>query len=243
MHVALYNGKVFILSYLVSNVDLPKLPPKLSLEKLLLAGTGKLKDKRYERAAQVIREWCGDDPFRRGTRGLSEEIIRRIGENLISEILRILEEKNLGLNPVYLREVLRIRGVNANLGFSELLYKCLKQVGACIEVRIVLPSSSTESKLLTFLRLKGSVKYLDIFRKFGSSESAILNLIKQDKIEISYRGRLLKLDGIERFEGLSEEEIKGIPEVFVTRVEEFDGKLSYRISIPLSARVSLKWRS
>lgn len=223
-------------------MDLPKLPSNLSLEKLLLAGTGKLRDKRYERAVQALRKWCGDDPFRRGPRGFSEEIIRRIGEELINETLRTMEERNLGLNPVILREALKMRGINANSGFSELLFKCLKQIGACIEVRAVFPSSSNESKLLTFLKLKGDAKYLDIYKKFGSSENALLNLLKQGAVEISYRGKSLKLNGVERFEGLSEEEIKGIPEVFVTRVEEFDGKFSYRISIPLSAKVSLRWK-
>ncbi|MEZ0346163.1 MAG: hypothetical protein ABWK01_06405 [Infirmifilum sp.] len=211
------------------------------MEKLLLAGTGRLEDKRYRRAAQILGEWLGSNPFLRGKRGLSEEVIRGVGEGLVSEILMEIEERNAGVSPFILREALIKRGFDANPGFSELLYKCLKEVGACFEVRAVLPSSSAESKVLAFLRIKGSVKYSDIVRKFGRSEDALLNLLKKGIIEISYRNVLLRLDGVERFEGLSEEEVRGIDRAFLTRVEGFGGEHSYRISIPLAARVSLKW--
>ena len=60
-------------------------------------------------------------------------------------------------------------------------------------------------------------------------------------MEVHYRRKQLKLDKIDKFEGLSEEEIREIPDVFLAKVKMFDGSFSYRVAIPSSARVSLKW--
>ncbi|RSN78055.1 hypothetical protein [Candidatus Methanodesulfokora washburnensis] len=226
-------------------MELPKIPQGLSLKKLLLIGSNRIKpserDKKYMRAIEVLRKWCGKDPFSRGIMGFSEEIIEKIGKEVLNQAIIDLEERGLGLSPVLLRESLKSRGLNINLGFAELLFSCMKQAGLCITVRAVFPSSSMESKILTFLRIKGSTKFSDIFKKFGCPESAVLNLLKRGFVEVYYKGKPLKLDGVSKFEGLSEREIKGIPDVFLARVKEFDGGFSYRIIIPLSAKVSLKW--
>jgi len=225
--------------------EFPRIPRGLSLRKLLLIGSNKVKpsekDKKYVRVAEALRKWCGKDPFSRGIMGFSEVIIERIGREVLSQVLMDLEKRGLGLSPVLLREALRSRGLDVSPGFADLLFSCLKHTGMCIVIRAVFPSNSVESKVLTLLRAKGSLKFSDILKKVENPESAVLDLLKKGLVEVHYRGKKLELSEVSRFEGLSEEEIVGIPSVFLTRVQEFDGRVSYRIMIPLSARVTLKW--
>jgi hypothetical protein len=226
-------------------MELPKLPKRLSLEKLVLIGSNETKpgekDERYVKTVEILKGWCGKDPFNRGVMGFCEEILDNVGREVIEQAIKDLEERGFGLNPISLKEALRSRGLDINPGFAELLYSCLKHTGLCIPIRSVFPSTSDESKIITFLRMKGSVRFSDIYRKVGRSEETVLNLLKRGLVNISYRGKMLELDGIDRFEDLSEEEVKKIPDIFLEKIKDFDGRMSYRIVIPLSARVSLRW--
>jgi hypothetical protein len=226
--------------------ELPRIPRGLSLEKLVRVGNNEIDpskvNKKYLRAIEILKKWCDGDLFSGGIRGFSEAVIEKIGREFVNQVLKDLEEKGLGLSPMLLREAFKARGVEINLGFAELLYKCIKHVGISIDIRaVVLPAVSDESKVLALVKAKGSVKFLEIYKKVENPEITVLNLVKKGLVEVHYRRKQLKLDKIDKFEGLSEEEIREIPDVFLAKVKMFDGSFSYRVAIPSSARVSLKW--
>jgi hypothetical protein len=230
----------------LQHTELPRIPRGLSVKKLVRIGSNEIDptkvNKKYLRAVEVLKRWYSGDPFSGGIRGFSDAVIEKIGRELVNQVLKDLENNGLGLSPMLLREAFKAKGVEMNLGFAELLYKCLSIVGMGMSVRaVVLPTLSEESKVLALVKAKGSVRFLEIYKKVENPEITVLNLVKKGLVEVHYRRKQLKLDKIDKFEGLSEEEIRDIPDVFLAKVKMFDGSLSYRVAIPSSARVSLKW--
>jgi len=202
----------------------------------------KEREKEYVRAVQELRVWLGDDAFKKGVMGLVKEILERIGDDVLEDVIKVLEEKRVGLNPQTLREAFRLKGFEVKAGFAELVYKCLKEAGKCIEIRAVtLPVSTTESGILTLLRLRGPMKFSQLSRRFPDTKEAVLNLLKKELITVSYGRKTLSLEGINDPNRLLDSEIKRVPEAFLVKIRGFKGESFYQVSIPSGAKVSLKW--
>jgi hypothetical protein len=144
----------------LQHTELPKIPRGLSIKRLVRIGSNEIDptkvNKKYLRAVEVLKRWYSGDPFSGGIRGFSEVVIEKIGRELVNQVLKDLEDNGFGLSPMLLREAFKVKGVEMNLGFAELLYKCLNNVGMSVGIRaVVLPTISEGSKVLALVKAKG----------------------------------------------------------------------------------------
>jgi len=158
----------------------------------------------------------------------------------LREVINEMFERRIPLNPLSLQQTMKLKGIDVTLTEARAILGWIKGLDIVIERKVPVLGSSIAEKVLEEIRLKGTVTYSSLVRKYGDGiRDLIVDLWSRNLIEVpaleEYRGILRGAKDLDRLPpGLG-------GRLFSSWQDRITGEFYSELVIPKRAKISARW--